>query len=351
MNELYKQNKNLADKIIIFMLFIFGVTFFFNNVITYISPFIFGYVISIFIAPIVNMFIKYLNVKRGMATALAIFVLLFFIGGIGTIVIYRIVQEGTEFFRNLPDLIYYVESNSQGFYNIFENLYEIIPTELQQVARSALYISIESLISMIGSGIKNFSTTFISLVPRVIIGIVIGLISSYFFSKDKEKISDFLNMYVPKKTNQKLKIIKTSISQAINGYFKAQFILISIVSTICVVGLTLIGAPYALFLGLIIGIVDSLPVFGSGFFFWPWIAFSFMTNDFSQAMGLSAIYVIVLLTRQILEPKIVGNQIGIHPLITLMSVYIGLRLFGFFGIFVGPCIAVVCKSVFQNLKD
>ena len=350
MKELYKQNKSLVDKAVFFILFILGVSFFVNNILTYITPFVFGYIISVAINPIVNAFVKYFEIGRGLATILAIIILLFFMGGIGTVIIYRIVQEGGEFFQNLPDIIHYIENSIQEFNNVFNDLFEIIPHELQEVTYSIIYILTSSLTSMAGSGIRNFSAAFISIAPRVILGIVIGVISSYFFSKDKEKIAEFLDNIMPEKINAKFGVIKSGISEALSGYFKAQLILISIVATICVVGLTIIGAPYALFLGLVIGVVDSLPVFGSGFFYWPWIAFSFITNDFNQAIGLSIIYIIVLLTRQVLEPKIVGQQIGIHPLITLMSVYIGLRVFGVLGLFIGPCIAVICKSVIKDVE-
>lgn len=350
MYEFYKENKYFIDKGLFFILFIIGFYFFFNNLFTYVSPFVFGYIISIIINPLVNIFAKYLKVGRGIATILSIVLLLLLIGVIGTAIVITIVQQGSAFIQDLPQLIYYVESVINDFNTIFYNLHELIPQGLQQSFYSLIDILVGILTSLASSSIKGFSTSLISIVPRVIIGLVLGLVSSYFFSTDKEIISAFIGKILPSKLNNKLKIIKVGIAEALGGYFKAQLILMSIVATICIIGLTIIKAPYALFLGFIISIVDALPIFGSGFFYWPWIVFSIITGNYSQAIGLAIIYITVLLTRQVLEPKIVGNQIGIHPLITLMSIYIGLRLFGFLGIILGPCIAVIFKSIIHESK-
>lgn len=348
MYEFYKDNKNFVDKGLFFILFIMGFYFLFNNLFTYVAPFVFGYIVAIIINPLVNMFVKYFKVGRAISTIFAIMVLIFLIGVIGTAIVARLIQEGATFFQNLPQLIYYVESAINDFNIIFDRLYIIIPQGLQQTFYSLLDVLIEAITTSASSGIRILSTSIISVIPRVVIGVVLGLVSSYFFSTDKEVISQFLDNIIPKRLNQKIKVIKVGIVEALGGYFKAQLMLMGIIAVICIIGLTIIRAPYALFLGVIISIVDALPVFGSGFFYWPWIVFSIITGNYSQAIGLAIIYITVLLARQILEPKIVGNQIGIHPLITLMSIYIGLRLFGFIGIIIGPCIAVTFKTIINE---
>ena len=121
----------------------------------------------------------------------------------------------------------------------------------------------------------------------------------------------------------------------------------SLISTICFIGLSIINVRYALLIAVIIGIIDALPVFGSGFIIWPWCIYNLIIGNYGMTIGLIILYVVLLITRQFLEPKIIGKQIGIHPLVTLMSIYIGIKIFGVFGFIIGPCIIIIIKSL-QN---
>jgi predicted PurR-regulated permease PerM len=94
--------------------------------------------------------------------------------------------------------------------------------------------------------------------------------------------------------------------------------------------------------------VDALPVFGSGAFFWPWALYSIIVGNYKMAMGLAIINILVLITRQMLEPRIIGSQIGLHPVATLMSIFIGLKVFGLFGFIIGPIILVTIKALQDN---
>jgi len=122
----------------------------------------------------------------------------------------------------------------------------------------------------------------------------------------------------------------------------------SITSCIIIIGLVIIQYPYALFVGLLTAVIDALPIFGSGLVLWPWAALNFIKGNYATGAGLLLIYGVVFITRQSLEPRILGSQIGIHPLLTLMSMYIGLKLFGFIGIILGPAIVIVIKAVYQS---
>lgn len=350
MREIYKANKVLIDKLLLIIIFILLLYFLFNNVLTYVFPFIFGYIVSIIISPFVNLLVQKFRINRGLASIISIILLLSTIGIIGTSIVSRILREGSDFFNNLPQIVNHVENTIQDVNIIFDNVYEIIPVGLQQAFYSLVNNVTDSLASILGYSIKNFSTTFISLVPKTVIGVVLSIISAYFFSKDKEVISKFVLNLIPKNLYNKVYIIKKAVTHALGGYFKAQFMLMGIVACICSIGLLIVGAPYALFLGLVIAVIDSLPILGSGLFYWPWIVFSIITGNYSQAIGLSIIYIAILLTRQVLEPKILGKQLGIHPLIMIMSLYIGLKLFGVLGIILGPCITVVSKALIDLKK-
>ena len=118
-----------------------------------------------------------------------------------------------------------------------------------------------------------------------------------------------------------------------------------IIGSVCITGLTILGVQYSFFIGFLIGIIDAIPALGSGFFYWPWVTFSLITGNYNRSIGLLCIYFIIFFIRQGLEPRIVGDQLGVHPVVMLMSVYFGLYIFGIPGVIIGPCVSVIIKSI------
>lgn len=132
------------------------------------------------------------------------------------------------------------------------------------------------------------------------------------------------------------------------AYLKAQGIIIFIVAAVCVVGLLIIKNPYAILLGITIGVVDAFPVFGSGTVLVPWAVVELVQRDFFHGAVLVTLYVITLLIREILEPKLMGKEMGLKPLYVLMSVYVGIQLFGLGGIILGPIGLTILKTVMET---
>ena len=344
--EFYKRHKPAMDKILFIGAAIGFIYFFLNVIYAYVAPFVWGFALSLVLAPVVEIMTAETKIPRGLATSFSIFLFVFIIGFIFNEVIGRIVEEGRSFFQYLPMYIESAGNVLAGLGDKFDVIYDIIPLENQAVTE-ILASALSSLTALAGPAVSSVSAGFVTKVPGFILGFVLMLISSFFFTKDSELIYASIKRLVPGYLKAHLSILQGGIIKGIMGYVKAQCILMSIVAVICVTGLIILKAPYALFLGVIIAVVDALPVFGSGFFYWPWMAFSMLTGDYKRAMGLGVIYLSIMLTRQLLEPKILGGQIGIHPLITLISIYAGLRIFGVFGIFIGPCIAIVIKSIYE----
>jgi len=344
--EFYKKHKSAVDKMIFISISIGVIYIFFNYIYSYVAPFVWGFILSLILAPIVGAITKNTKIPRGIATVFSIFIFIFILGAIFNGLIGRVVEEGRSFFQYLPE---HIESTAMVFENVgekFNILYDIIPLENHAVSE-IITSALSSITSLAGPALGSVSTNFVTKIPDFLLGFVLMLISSFFFTKDRELMNNSLKKLIPKYLKAYVGVLKSGIITGVMGYIKAQCILMSIVAVICVTGLVILKAPYALFLGVVIAIVDALPVFGSGFFYWPWMAFSMLSGNYTMAIGLAVIYISIMFTRQLLEPKILGGQIGVHPLITLISIYAGLRLFGFFGIFIGPCIAIVVKAIYE----
>lgn len=345
MIEFYKKNKDDINKIFYFILFILIMYIFVKFFLTYFSPVIFGYILCIILNPIAKFFKNKMKFPKGLSSIISISVLILLFVFLGNSIISKVIFEAKSFLDSLPVYADNFSATINNWQDRFNKYFQFIPENMQETINVLIDNIISYIPSLLGSTFKSGSMGVVKNVPKFILTFVLGFISTYFLLSDKENIENFLKRQVPEPLERRLNVIKTGVFSAIGGYFRAQLILMCIIGMICIIGLTILGYPYALFLGIIISFIDALPVFGSGAVFWPWCVYSFATENYKYGVGLIIIYLVILLTRQMLEPRILGNQIGIHPLATLMSIYIGLRIFGVFGFIIGPIFMVSLKAM------
>ncbi len=345
--EFYNRNKEIIDRVLKYFVLFLVVYIFLKYFFNYVAPFVTAFILSLLLEPLVRFFNTKLKVSRGIGSFLSIMCFIGLIITFGTAVIYNLAREMKSLVTNIP---VYEEQILQTYNNLkqqAENIFYLIPEDLSSAVGEIMDSLIASVISLLSSGVKTGSMGFVVKVPSAFMFIVITFMATFFLLKDKYEIEAILVKRMPISLTRTLKQIKVHVLGAMAGYFKAEFMLMCCVFIICVVVLSVIGSPYALLMALIISVIDALPVFGSGFVLWPWAAWSLVSGDYKFAIGLVVNYLIVLLTRQILEPKFVGEQIGIHPLVTLFAIYVGMKVFGVFGVILGPVIAVLIKALLK----
>jgi predicted PurR-regulated permease PerM len=152
------------------------------------------------------------------------------------------------------------------------------------------------------------------------------------------------------KNKDSLRIIINDIKHGLRGYLKAQIILMIMTFIIFSIGLVIVDAPFPLLMGTIIALVDILPVLGSGIILIPWTVISLLSGNSDLALGLAMVYIIGSLIRQLLEPKITGDKMGIKPIYTFLASLLGTIILGPIGVILGPIFAVIIKSISTNLK-
>lgn len=304
-------------------------------------PFIFGWIISIVVEPMVIFLNRKLKIYRGISSFISIisFVLIagLLISSLGGLLI----SELTNLSNRLPDLKLKVNDFIGYLNNKFQTFSIGISPNIAKSIYETLYNFFNSLIKHLGV-LATSTLNFVTAIPNFLLFILFTLLSAFFISKDKEKIYKFIILYIPSSVfkNKKFKILKDDLIFALLGYIKAQLILMSITFIESVIGLTIIGVNYSILIAFIISFVDALPVLGSGSIYIPWIVIKLLANDYNTAIFLLILYLTVTIVRQTLEPKILSTQIGLYPLVTLMSIYIGIKLFGFIGIILGPIIVI-----------
>lgn len=314
------------------------------------APFIIAIFLAFFIEPVVLFLQTRVGLPRGPAVGIA---MLGLFGGFGLVVslaVARLIVELLHLSTFLPQYIDNIKSVVVSIQNRIEDYYFTLPPDVLDFINRKIAGSAYSLDSILQKAryltgkMLNLLLQTVSSVPVWVILIVISGIATYFMAKDKRIIVNFWMKVIPPPWGRKTLEITRQIFQAIISYVRAQLILISITTLQSLVGLYIIGAPYALLMGLIIGLADIIPVLGPSSIYLPWIAWEFITGDTVFAVKLLILYGIVLIVRQVLETKIVASSMGLHPLATMMAMYVGLQLLGAAGVIAGPLFIITLKA-------
>ncbi|MGI6567196.1 MAG: sporulation integral membrane protein YtvI [Firmicutes bacterium] len=310
----------------------------------YLAPFLLALIFAAIIDPFVNMLEKRLPISRGFSVLL---VLLLFVVALALIVfllVTNLTAEVTHFLSLLPRYSTFWEEWLRNLFSRVENLLLVIFAEIPAPIAEAVQPELDQVtdtLRMVGgwvlsslSGLPNFGLT-----------VVIASIATFFMSRDKRLFGEFFMSLVPKSWRPKAQHVKDQVANGIFGFLRSQLTLISLSGSLAVIGLTALRIRYAWLLGLLVALFDFLPMIGPSAIFVPMIVYYLFMGNIAYAVWLTVILGVILVSRQLAEPRIVGAQLGLHPLTSLTAVYLGIRLLGVSGFILGPLIMVVLKAI------
>lgn len=343
------QNRHLRAMIIVFYVTLWcaGIYFVSKYLIGLIAPFILAYLFAEFIEPFVYFMVRRLHIKRIIASFIAILLIGGLLAALLYLLISRTVFELKHLFDSLPMLIEALNGFSYKVNDWIQSLFYFLPI-LQINSLSGYINSLQITLEDVIPSISNIAITCIKQLPRFFVSLVIFFVAAYFTSSDLGSIKRHILCLFSDKWQDRLGNIKVHLITTLISYMKAILILIGITFCELLIGFTLIRVEYPLTLSLIVAFVDALPIFGTGTVLIPWAAVLMLLGDYTFAIDIIVLYLVILGIRQFLEPKIVGQNIGLHPLITLMSIFVGFKLLGVAGMFIGPLAAITAKFVFEN---
>ncbi len=332
--------------IILFFLFVY---FFVSYILTYILPFLFAVIIAALIEPLVSRMQRFLKLGRGLSVAICLVIIIAVLLIILTTGASRLFFEMDRLIRSLPE---YRDALNQ-FEVLWDNerLQELLEDwEFSPQLQASLEEGIEEIYATIEGGIRTLFGALQAGAQRVvhfITVIFLSFLAAYFISKDKEYLEASIFGVVQDKWRNEAISFKSELSVSVIGYLRALFILISVTTVLTIIGLEIFGVNYALVIGIISGILDLIPIVGPGLIFVPWIILSFFMGDVLLGFQLVLLYGTMAVVRSILEPKVIGKNIGVHPVATLIALYVGLRVFGPSGVIIGPAILIVTKALIR----
>lgn len=323
------------------------------------APFIIAWIFSIGLNKVVSWLWRTFRLNRGIGTIVSMLTILSGVLSIISVLVKKLWDQIIHFSATLPQRTNEIMTQLDIIEDKLSNILSLIPggaaiTDLDTVIQQFM----DSVNSFLSS-IIPVAYSAVSKVPDIVLFIIVMLLATFFMTKDHKMIKDFVKAQFSDTIVDKIVIMQRGMIEAVGGYIRTQVILMCMTFVICLIGLFVLRIDYALLLAVIIGVVDALPVFGSGAILIPWSIYHLLSGSYSLALGLIAIYGVIFIMRQIMEPKILSSQIGVYALVTIMSVYIGYKVLGAIGLIVGPILMVTLRMLqsigvlpkFKEIKD
>ncbi|MFO7171527.1 MAG: sporulation integral membrane protein YtvI [Bacillota bacterium] len=321
-------------------------------VIRWVLPLILPFVLAALLAELINPVVdrlssgRRLRLPRGLATLLVLLVLAGGLGFVTTLAVAKLVRELRALAMQLPYYYALAMDLARALAAEIGAYSETLPSSVTDLVSSAL-ARLQNLLAENLPQVLHALQAFAGL-PGLMINLLIVAVATFFISRDRRQIGRFLLGLLPPGTSDKVRRVKEEVWTAAMGVAKAQLFLISLTTALSILGLSLMKLEYAVTMGLLVGIADLLPVVGPGAVYLPWAVAAALTGKPALGVQLVLLYGLLVAVRQVLEPKLVGDQTGLHPLTTLFAMYLGFQFFGPFGVVLGPLVAILLKAMVQS---
>lgn len=345
---------NIYPRIIVNLLLavigVIGIIVFVPKLIGFFLPFVIGWIVAMIANPLVNFLEKKVNIVRKWSSGAIIILVL---GGVFLGVYFiasALIEQSRTFVHDLPEISKNLESLVTDMALQLHQRYTFIPEQLIEAVENFLLHLDENINAFIGTlEIPSLSSAsnIVKTVGDVFFNTIVAIISSYFFIAEKDLIIEKLKKNSPDPLVEYCTMISSNFKQAVGGYFKAQLKIMLVIMAILYIGFQIMGVDYSIFLAFGVAFLDFLPVFGTGAIIWPWAIFDLFNGKYSAAIFLMVIYLICQIVKQVLQPKMVGDSVGMSPIATLFFLYIGYKVKGILGIIIGIPVGMIIINLYR----
>ena len=320
------------------------------NLIRFFMPFVIGWIIAAIASPLVNWLEKRLKIVKKLGSALIVILVLAAIVLVLYFGISRLAAEISDLIRNFPDMYAQLETGLHQIGDTLSGIFERLPSGIQNGWNTV----VRNLDQYMGNLVSNMSEPTVMAagniaksVPYYLISFIVAVLSAYFFIVEREKVLAWMKRVSPESVQKRMTLVIDNLRYAVGGYFKAQFKIMGIVFLILLVGLGILDTGYFVLVAFLIAFLDFLPFFGTGTAMIPWAVYEFFMGDYKMTVALIVIYVITQAVHQLLQPKLVGDSVGLNPLVTLFLLYIGYRMGGILWMILAVPIGMVLINMCQ----
>ena len=341
----------LGMRLVLLLLFLWACAAWGAALVSLFAPFLLAGLCAWGLSPVVKWLHKRFKLPRRVL-ALGVLILVFLaLGWLMWALFSGMVREIGSLAVDWEGLVASLQAMVNNMGSLFSRGMDLLPPSAQVAAQDAvarLFQWLDTAIPRLLSWALDYTASLATALPSFAVAAVVFVMASYFLMADYPRLRANVADKLPQGPRYFFSLVKRAATAGFGGYIKAQLLLSVGVFFILLAGFLLIHQPYALLLALGLAVLDFIPIIGAGTAMVPWAVVDLLTGDFRHALGLLAVWGLVSLFRRLAEPKILGNQTGLSPLLSLASVYVGMRLGGVPGMIFGPILALVSLNLYRS---
>lgn len=345
-----KYSKSMVN-LVIALVILLAIIFLLPKTIMFFTPFVVGWIIALMASPLVRFFEEKLKIKRKIGSAFVIIAVIALVVLLIYFVCAWLVEQVGGLIEALPDMWDGLKADLDSMGKSLGVLLSRLPGETELNLNNMA----ETMGNYVGDALEKMGTptieaagNFAMQLPSIFIGLIMALLSSYLFVAERQQINEWFRKHSPAVLHIYYNMIRRSLTKSVGGYLKAQLKIEVWMYVLLIVGLGVLGVNYYALIALIIAVLDFIPFLGTGTVLIPWAVIKIFAADYKTAVGLLIIWCVGQLARQLIQPKIVGDSIGVPPLPTLLLLYIGYRVDGVIGMIIAVPIGLLVYTMFQE---
>ena len=313
-------------------------------------PFVIGWFIAYIASPVVNWLEKRVKIVKKLGSVIMIVGVLAAVCFIIYFIISTLWKEISFLIQDMPGMYRDLESGLSQIGNSMEGVFGKLPDGVQEGWHTMVANFDEmmgELMSRISEPTVSAAGRFAKSIPSVLVATIVTFISAYFFIAEREDVIRWSKKVAPDALVSRMTMVIDNLKFAVGGYLKAQLKIMVVVYIILVVGFIILNIHFSFLLGLLIALLDFLPFFGTGTALIPWAIYQFFMGNYKLVVGLVILYAVTQLVRQLIQPKLVGDSMGLLPLLTLFLLYTGYKIGGVFGMIFAVPIGMIAINLYK----
>lgn len=331
------------------LLWILAIVFLGPGLIRFFLPILVAWFIAMLANPLVSFLERRIKLMRKHGSMLVIVTVLIVLASLLTLLMWWIIAELRGWLVNLPELYQSVMVNLQAALSTLSERFHFLPNNLDTFWSEGKindYI-LSALNSIKVDPIQKVGGLAGSIADGLVI-FVLTIMLSYFFVADRNRIMSTARKYMPEGIRNIWSMTRKVMVSAVGGYLKACFKIMLVMFAILSVFFIILRVDYSILIALFTAVMDFLPFIGTGTILCPWALYNLLIGNYVRAVVLIIAYFVTLLVHRLLEPKLVGDSVGISPFLTLISMFIGYRLIGMLGLIVGIPVGMLIKALVEE---
>lgn len=320
------------------------------RLLSFFMPFVIGWIVAMVANPLVRFLEKKVKILRKHSSAIIISIVVAAIVGTIYLVGAILVRESVQLVKDLPNITQQAADKFDEFMLYIRRISGTMPSNIQEMIDKitvGIGNSINGYVDNLEANLMNKAGDFAVDVAEGFLIAIVTILSAYFFTANRDELVAGMKKRFPESVINYWSLVYDNFIKAFAGYFKAQFKIMLVLIGIMFIGFEILRVDYSFVIAFGIALLDLLPVFGTGAILWPWALIDMVSGDYIRAIGLVIIYLICQVVKQLLQPKMVGDSIGLHPLATLFFLFIGYKLSGVLGMIIGIPVGMVLVNMYR----